>query len=62
MVTATPALSEVINFKKIRTVVILQGNDAYHKFEDTKSSKLLINLNKIQKLYNNVKSNKFYFS
>jgi len=38
------------------------GNYAYHNFEDTKTIKLLINLNKIQKLYNIVKSNTFYFS
>ena len=34
----------------------------YHNFEDIKIIKLLINLNKIQKLYNIVKSNNFYFS
>ena len=38
------ALSEVIKF---HTVVILYGNDPYHNFEDTKTIKLLINLNKI---------------
>jgi len=30
--------------------------------KDTKTIKLLINLNKIKKLYNIVKSNHFYFS
>ena len=33
-----------------------------HNFEDTKTIQLLMNLNKIQKLYDNVKSNNFYFS
>ena len=33
-----------------------------HNFEDTKTIKLLINLNKIQKFYNTVKSNNAYFS
>jgi len=42
--------------------VILSENDAYHNFEDTKTMKLLINLNKIEKLYNIVKSNFFSFS
>jgi len=31
--------------------------DAYHNFEDTKTMKLCINLNKIKKLYNIAKSN-----
>jgi len=39
--------------------VIFYGNDAYHNFEDTETIKLLVNLNKIQKLYNIVKSNNF---
>jgi len=38
------------------------SNFAYHNFEDTKTTTFLINLNKIQKLYNIVKSNNFYFS
>jgi len=42
--------------------VILKGNYVYHNFEDTETIKLVINLNKIQKLYNIVKSNHFYFS
>ena len=33
--------------------------DAYHNFEDTKTITFLINFNKIQKLYNIVKSNNF---
>jgi len=42
--------------------VILQGNEAYHNFKDTKTIRHLINLNKIEKLYSIVKSNNFYFA
>ena len=35
--------------------MIFYGNDAYHNFEDVKTIKILINLNKIQKLCNIVK-------
>jgi len=39
----------VLFIKKIASEVIFKGNDAYYKFEDTKTTKLLLNLNKIQK-------------
>jgi len=34
---------------------------AHHNFEDAKTITLLINLNKIKKLYDIAKSNNFYF-
>ena len=56
-----PVLSEIINFLKIYTLVIVLENYTNHNFKDTKTVNILITLHKIQKLYNIIKSNNFYF-